>query len=130
MSSIASFLRRMPLRALASAMLMSLASCMVGPNYQCPPQQMPTTYKSAATQPTTAPALSVNWWRLFDDPELTRLEESALHANPDIQAAMARVEQARAAAKIVGAQFYPVITFDPSFQRGRQVVNSSNTTFS
>src|SRR5690242_19797834 len=70
-------------------------SCQVGPNYQRPKLEMPATYKSA-TQPATqaAPALGTNWWVLFNDPQLTSLEEVATKHNPDIEAAVQRVIQA------------------------------------
>jgi multidrug efflux system outer membrane protein len=97
----------------------ALASCTVGPNYKRPDQVMPTTYKSATTQETPAAELSQQWWRLFGDDTLNSLENSAIASNTDIQAAMARVTEARAAAQIVGAQFYPVATLDPSIQRSR-----------
>ena len=86
---------------------------------------MPTTYKSAATQPAAAAPLTMRWWRLFGDPELNSLEESALTENPTILAAMARVEQARAAARITKSQFYPTITLDPSIQQRRTPINTS-----
>src|SRR5207302_8241927 len=119
--------RRIVIGALAAAAAVALTSCSVGPNYHRPPQRMPTTYKSVATQPsmapTTVPALSADWWRLFGDADLRKLEEAALAASPTLGAAMARVQEARAAARIAGAQFYPVITLDPSWQRGRTPLN-------
>ena len=54
--------------------------------------------------------------RTFD---ASKLEEDAVKANTDLQAAMARVAQARAAARVTQSQFYPVITLDPSIQRSR-----------
>ena len=38
------------------------------------------------------PALA-EWWVLLDDPELTRLVETALSENPSLQAAQARIAQ-------------------------------------
>ena len=105
--------------------LCALTSCAVGPNYQRPPQAMPTTYKSATSQPAVAAPLTMRWWQLFGDPELNSLEESTLNENPTILAAMARVEQARAAARVTKSQFYPTITLDPSIERGRTPINTS-----
>lgn len=105
---------------------LSLTSCEVGPTYKRPKQQMPTTYKSATTQESARAHLSRNWWTLFGDQELTRLEIKAAAGNPGLQAAMQRVDQARAAAGIAKSEFYPVITFDPSFQRARTPPGLSN----
>jgi multidrug efflux system outer membrane protein len=103
-----------------------IVSCRVGPNYQRPPMDVPTTYKSATTQNAQAAHLITQWWQLFADPDLTRLEEEAIRANPDLQAAMERVAQARAAARIVQSQFYPQITLDPAVSWGLAAGSSSN----
>src|ERR1035437_3413365 len=95
-------------------------ACKVGPNYQRPDLHVSTTYKSEtqpASWPATRPALGTNWWVIFDDEQLTALEEAATRSNPDLQAAMQRVIQAREAAKAVKSQFYPVITLNPSMTR-------------
>ncbi len=96
-----------------------IASCTVGPNYQRPGMRVPATFKSATTGESAQPALAADWWHLFGDATLTRLEVDAIHANTDLQAAMARVAQARAAVRVMQSQFYPVVTLDPSMQRSR-----------
>ncbi|HEY4330705.1 MAG TPA: efflux RND transporter permease subunit, partial [Phycisphaerae bacterium] len=92
-----------------------LVSCKVGADYQRPNMDVPATYKSATTEDAaTEPAhLITNWWVLFQDPDLNKLEEDALRNNPDLKAALERVAQARAAARQVKSQFYPQITLDP-----------------
>jgi multidrug efflux system outer membrane protein len=106
---------------LAAAALGAMASCrVVGPNYTRPAVDVPSTYK-AATQPATttaAAAIPTNWWLLFQDPDLTRIEDDAVRANPDLRAAMERVAQARDAVRVVASQFYPQITLDPSMTWG------------
>jgi len=97
----------------------AITSCTVGPNYQRPGQNVPTTFKSASTRESDQPSLASNWWQLFGDPTLNKLEEDAILANTDLQAAMARVAQARAAARVTQSQFYPVVTLDPSMVRSR-----------
>jgi NodT family efflux transporter outer membrane factor (OMF) lipoprotein len=47
------------------------------------------------------------WWTGFDDPELTRIVERVLSQNLDLAESLARVEQARAAAKEAGAKLKP-----------------------
>lgn len=93
-------------------------SCTVGPNYQRPDQAMPTTFRSPTTQ-AAAGVLGRDWWRLFGDPTLDQLIEDARQANTNVQAAMARVAQARAAARVTRSEFFPVITFQPSISRAR-----------
>lgn len=101
--------------------LFLLASCTVGPDYKQPDLAVPAAYKSdsSKTEASQSPVTS-NWWTLFQDPELTRLEEEALKANHDLKAAMARVAESRAASRSVKSQFYPTISLDPSYDRSRQ----------
>ncbi|MDB5323253.1 MAG: efflux system, outer rane lipoprotein NodT family, partial [Phycisphaerales bacterium] len=132
---------RVVVRGILAALLCTvLTSCMVGPNYRRPNLEVPTGFASATTRPTTQPVLGRDWWTLFGDPTLTKLEEDAVKANTDLQAAVARVAQARAAARVTQSQFYPVVTLDPSIQRSRssgtlntssgQSVTSNGTTVS
>jgi len=118
----------MLLGALACAV--ALPSCMVGPDYRRPPQDVPGGFKSATTREsagaTTRPALSREWWRLFNDPTLVQLERDAIRANTDLRAASARVLQARAAARVTASEFYPAITLDPSITRGRSSGSNSS----
>ena len=53
----------------------------------------------SATNPEQ-PVDLAHWWQAFDDPTLVRLVEQALMANTDIEAARARVRQARASLRI------------------------------
>jgi hypothetical protein len=55
---------------------------------------------------TPAPPLDT-WWEGFGDLELTRIVQRALDQNLDLAASVARVEQARAAAKEAGAKLKP-----------------------
>jgi multidrug efflux system outer membrane protein len=98
-------------------MAASLASCALGPNYQRPALEVPKAYKSAATQPSAAARMGLDWWKLFGDKTLTELEESALQGSQDLKAAMARVAEARASSAAVRSQFFPTITFNPSVLR-------------
>src|SRR5438128_1286465 len=98
---------------------LALSSCTIGPEYQRPEAKLPERYEAATTQEAAEPELGRDWWRVFGDPVLNRLEEEAVSANHDLQAAMARVEQARAAARIAKSDFYPLVTLDPSYTRSR-----------
>jgi NodT family efflux transporter outer membrane factor (OMF) lipoprotein len=57
------------------------------------------------------------WWDGFNDPVLSRLVQQARAQNLDLAAALARVQQARAAAREAGAQLLP--TFDLNGQATR-----------
>ena len=51
----------------------------------------------------------LDWWKAFHLPELTRLSERTLAANLDITAAVARIEQADAQARLAGVALLPVL---------------------
>lgn len=92
-----------------SALLM--AGCSVGPRYTRPALTTPSTFVSGAMVEARSPNMPsadlVDWWRSFDDPLLTSLVERALAENLDLQQAVARVSQARAALKGANAALLP-----------------------
>lgn len=106
--------------AVAVALALVLTSCATGPDYKRPNLKPPGHYKSATTEDAAGPGLSRDWWKVFNDPGLDALEEEALRANQDLQAAMARVAQARASASSVKSEFFPVVTMNPSATRSRR----------
>ena len=99
-----------------------LAGCAVGPDYQRPPLDVPDAYREPNAG-SGAPALEAEWWKLFGDPELAALEEQARASNTEVQAAIARIDEARATARIARADFFPTLTLDPSYSVGRVSVN-------
>lgn len=58
-----------------------------------------------------------NWWEIFQDPILNQLEEQALNSSYTLWAALERVIEARAQARIHFAPLLPAINFAPSFTR-------------
>lgn len=104
--------------ALAGAAAL-LSSCAVGPNYQRPQVSAPPAFKRAEPAEKAVPELPRTWWTLFNDPELNDLAEKTLAANLDIRAAVARVEEARAAVRISGGEYYPSVDVGASMRRSR-----------
>ncbi len=79
---------------------------------------IPATYRDAGRNPHAAlPAL--DWWRAFRSGELTALMEEAQNANLDIAAAIARIVQADAQARVSGAPLLPAIGLDASISQTR-----------
>jgi len=111
------------LAALASLSLFSqlcVSGCAVGPSYRKTPTTLEKFHSANAveTRPTSAPAPALEtWWEGFNDPVLSRLVQRARDQNLDLAAALARVQQARAAAREAGAQLLP--TFDLNGQATR-----------
>lgn len=116
---------------LASAGLLALtalAGCATGPAYQRPDAPLAAAYHSAdalAGRATTLPAPALDaWWDGFDDPVLQRIVARVLAQNLDLAAAMARVDQARAAARMADARLLPEGSLTASAAHQRQSVNS------
>jgi multidrug efflux system outer membrane protein len=101
-------------------LLLVTASCAVGPDYQPPkPAQFaPADWHWKPAQPADA-APKGDWWNVFHDPVLAGLESNAIAGNQNLRAAVARVDQARAAARLTRSQFFPELSLDPSFSRQR-----------
>jgi NodT family efflux transporter outer membrane factor (OMF) lipoprotein len=110
------------------ALLLGLAACTVGPQYKGPPETHVADFHNTTAienRQTNTPAPPVEtWWTGFHDPVLTRIVERALNQNLDLAAAMARVDQARAAAREAGAQLLPTGTATGSVTPLRQSLYS------
>jgi multidrug efflux system outer membrane protein len=77
-----------------------------------PPAPVPAV-PSAWTEPGAADAVALtrDWWRHFDSPELSRLIDAALRASPDMAIGAERVAQAEAQVRIAGATLFPALNF-------------------
>ena len=111
-----------PLAALV--LLLLLAGCTVGPNYQRPPvMATPTGFRRAATD-TNAPAgtnslADLAWWQVFSDPQLAGYIHEALTNSWDIQIAAARVLQAEATLQVTRSQLFPTVAAGGDWQTVR-----------
>lgn len=109
------------LLTLAIAMLVS--GCMrAGTDYVRPKATLPAAYIEAGPWKKAAPSDEVirgRWWEIYGDPVLNRLEEQARVSSPRVQAAAARVEQARAILGFNQAGRYPTLVFAPAAPRMR-----------
>jgi len=94
------------------------ASCSVGPNYHRPPVNAPTMYRSEEMS-TNAPRAELEWWRIYQDQTLQALIREALTNNFDLRIAVARVEQARAAAMQARSRLVPSVNYGGVVSRGR-----------
>jgi NodT family efflux transporter outer membrane factor (OMF) lipoprotein len=113
------------------AVAVLVAGCVVGPKYIRPSVPEPPAYKEAT--PATAaweqsafrPARPADalvrgqWWTIFQDPELNRLESAATRSNQSIAAAAANFLAARAMVREAASQYQPVVAVDPSILNTR-----------
>jgi NodT family efflux transporter outer membrane factor (OMF) lipoprotein len=85
-----------------------MSACDLGPDYRKPDLPNPPAWRNPATGgPEVWP--SAEWWQGFGSSQLDRYIASARDANNDLAAAMARVRQADAQARIAGAALLPTV---------------------
>jgi multidrug efflux system outer membrane protein len=95
----------MKLPAILLPATLLLTACTVGPDFLKPDLTDSGDWKE--TRATAGASLPDDWWRLFNDRELTRLVDRALAANNDLAAAKARVETSRALVGLDRARMFP-----------------------
>jgi len=87
-----------------------LVGCASAPAYVRPDVEMPAAWKLDAPWQEAKPsdaAVRGAWWRRFGDAQLDALQEQALAASPTLEAAVARLAQARASVDVASAGLFP-----------------------
>ena len=88
---------------------------------------MPEAYKTETNGWKIAtPSASLpkgDWWEIFGDADLNRLEADAAAANQELKAAVADFEQARAFVDVNRAGYFPHVFFSPTITRERDSAN-------
>ncbi|MGH8447208.1 MAG: efflux transporter outer membrane subunit [Solimonas sp.] len=112
--------------ALAALTLTALAACSFAPRYEVPAVPVGDHYKEAAAADGSwtpaAPADHLprgNWWSLYGDAQLESLIAQQVQASPDLAAALARYEQARAYRDQAYAGLFPSFSIGGGVTRNR-----------
>src|SRR3954469_12895984 len=102
---------------------MLVDGCMrAGPDYVRPKTQLPPAFLEPGPWKQATPndeAIRGKWWEIYADPVLNQLEEQARASSPRVQAAAARVQQARAVLGFNQAALFPTLDFSPDAARAR-----------
>jgi multidrug efflux system outer membrane protein len=110
---------------LATVLSLGLTACSVGPRYQQPALALPQQFTAPATARVDASpqadASDPEFWRSFNDPELSSLVQRALTANNDLRAALAHYDTANALLREAEFDRYPTATMNTNV--GRQKVS-------
>jgi NodT family efflux transporter outer membrane factor (OMF) lipoprotein len=99
--------------AIALALTLLTPSCKVGPSYATPSSKVASQWQESPALTNRAyAAAEEHWWKVFGDPTLDQLVESAFRNNLSLQQAGVRVLEARAALnKSIGNLFPQQQTF-------------------
>lgn len=98
----------------------------LAPRYEPPEYVVPASWKGASPFVEATPSddeLRTDWWKLFNDPVLNKLEEQAMAANPDLQAAAERFVQARDVMMKARAQYLPHLGLGFGASDNRESIN-------
>ncbi len=102
----------------------NVLSCKIGEEYVREPQSTPTAYNQDFSKDSSIANLP--WWKLFKDPVLVNLIDTALVNNKNLKIAIARIEESQAFLDISKADFYPSVNYGTY---GSISYNSSSSDF-
>ncbi len=102
--------------------LLALAACSVGPAYKRPDIPPPAQWREALPNEAAPVWPSAAWWHGFGSQTLDDLIAEAQRSNDDLAAAIARIEEADAQARIAGAALLPSVDLGAAASRQRAQV--------
>jgi multidrug efflux system outer membrane protein len=113
------------MRLLVLFLFATSALAQIGPNYERPATATPPQFKGVTWRSATPSAHlpKGEWWKVFNDAKLNSLVAAATANNQQLKGAIARFDQARAAARMSRADFFPSIGLPLSAERQRTSEN-------
>ena len=103
----------------------------VGPDYKRSEPNLPATFSEAANgESTQLKQWPKNWWVQYQDAKLNELIASSLKNNTNIALAVARIEEADASMREVGASLYPQVDLSAGAKRSKVTELGAFPTFS
>ena len=117
--------------AVAAALAALVTGCAVGPDYKTPTSDVPASYKEAApgwkvAQPSDQHDRG-QWWAIYDDAELSALEDKLNTSNQTVAQYAAAYRQARALVGEARAAYFPVISGSAGLTRSGNGSAASST---
>ena len=116
----------MAIKFLPAAVLLLLAGCTVGPDFQRPDLWSPASWFSARPTPArreaslpVAEPVDAEWWTAFRDPVLTGLVRRVAAGNLDVRSAAFRLAQSRAQRSVTAADQFAQFNGNASYTRQR-----------
>lgn len=114
-----------PVFVVVAALFMSGCQS-IWPDYLRPKVDVPAQYVQESLHSQDGQVIANHWWTLYQDQTLNDLMEKALQNNKDIKLAVARIEEADAVMREVGAFLLPQIDLDAGAKRSRVTEAASN----
>ena len=117
--------RRLASLLVGLCLLQNLLGCQLASDRVDLAIQIPNEFRASPGHSDTA-LPTLDWWRGFRSSELTALIEQAQVANLDIAAAVARIMQADAQARMAGAPLLPTVDLGAGALRSRPSANTGS----
>jgi len=116
-------------------LICALSGCALWTDFKRPETTLPPNWKSDTQKSDTVQAAEAawpdaDWWKQFRSEHLTGMVEEANQSNFDLLAAIARVKQADAQARINGASLLPTVGADAGASRTRSLSSASTSSTS
>ena len=119
------------MKKISYLLIFVLASCkMLGPDYKRAEANLPTTFSESDTAKTAANDALKQWWKHYQDAKLNELVELSLKNNTNIALATARIEEADASMREVGASLFPQVNVSADATRSKVTELGPFPTFS
>jgi multidrug efflux system outer membrane protein len=115
--------RSLSARVVCACALLALGACSVGPAYKKPDIAASAVWHEAPPNDVEGVWPSADWWHGFGSQTLDELIAEAQRSNDDLAAAIARVEEADAQARIAGAALLPQVDLGADASRQRAQVS-------
>jgi NodT family efflux transporter outer membrane factor (OMF) lipoprotein len=119
-------------RLICGACALTLAACTIGPDYKKPLMPVAAQFKEVKDWTAAAPADDVprgEWWHVYGDPDLDRLEQQLNQSNQTIAQAEAQYRDALALLQNAQAGLMPSISLNTGKTHARTYSSSSGSTY-
>jgi multidrug efflux system outer membrane protein len=100
-------------------LIVFVSGCKLGPNFQKPEYNGPTSFRFDSV--TTDTIVNLRWWDMFNDPVLDTLIMQALENNKDVMVAAARVNAAAANLGYTKADQWPSFGYNVGAGSGNSI---------
>ena len=117
-------------KLLTGLLVLLLAGCTMGLDYQRPAAEVPIQYKNNAPWKLATPSDQLpkgNWWEVYNDTVLNELQQQAASANLSLQAAYARLSQVQAGVGISAAERLPRLDLNAAASRQRTAADLTSS---
>lgn len=103
-----------------------LAACRVGRNYERPALALPGQFNGSATAPSDSSIAGVEWRQFFKDPVLVALIDTTLKGNYDLQIALKNIQSAQEYVKQAKVAWLPSLNVQANASTSYPSKNSLN----